>query len=149
MLRATLCALLVAAATPLGAQEQKQPQAPRPVQTDVALALVLAVDASGSVSDDRFALQKQGYAKAQLYGRDEKVYGGLNAFFLLMDKPEAYGLPNEANAVLPRRNNRSGYFGAVVTAALGALAGLVALRDRGATRRAEDALRRSGPGGRM
>ena len=64
MLRATLCALLVAAATPLGAQEQKQPQAPRPVQTDVALALVLAVDASGSVSNDRFELQKQGYAAA-------------------------------------------------------------------------------------
>ena len=42
MLRATLCALLVLAATPLGAQEQKQPQAPRPAQTDVALALVLA-----------------------------------------------------------------------------------------------------------
>ena len=64
MLRATLCALLVLAATPLGAQEQKQPQAPRPAQTDVALALVLAVDASGSVSDDRFELQKQGYAAA-------------------------------------------------------------------------------------
>ena len=64
MLRATLCALLVVAATPLGAQEQKQPQAPRPVQTDVALALALAVDASGSVSDDRFELQKQGYAAA-------------------------------------------------------------------------------------
>src|SRR3974377_167039 len=64
MLRATLCALLVVAATPLGAQEQKQPQAPRPVQTDVALALVLAVDASGSVSDDRFELQKQGSAAA-------------------------------------------------------------------------------------
>jgi Protein of unknown function (DUF1194) len=64
MLRATLCALLVVAATPLGAQQQKQPQAPRPVQTDVALVLVLAADASGSVSDDRFALQKQGYAAA-------------------------------------------------------------------------------------
>jgi hypothetical protein len=64
MLRATLCALLVIAATPLGAQEQKQPQAPRPVQIDVALALVLAVDASGSVSNDRFELQKQGYAAA-------------------------------------------------------------------------------------
>jgi hypothetical protein len=64
MVRATLCALLVVAATPLGAQEQKQPQAPRPVQIDVALALVLAVDASGSVSNDRFELQKQGYAAA-------------------------------------------------------------------------------------
>src|SRR3974390_3823861 len=64
MLRATLCALLVVAATAIGAQEQKQPQAPRPVQTDVALALVLAVYGSGSVSDDRFELQKQGYAAA-------------------------------------------------------------------------------------
>ena len=41
-LRATLRALLVVVATPLRAQEQKQ--------TEVALALVLAVDASGSVS---------------------------------------------------------------------------------------------------
>ena len=64
MFRAALCALLVLAATPLGAQEQNQPQARGPVQTDVALALVLAVDASGSVSNDRFELQKQGYAAA-------------------------------------------------------------------------------------
>ena len=58
-----MCVVLVLATTLL-AQEQKQPQAPRPVQTDVALALVLAVDASGSVSDDRFELQKEGYATA-------------------------------------------------------------------------------------
>ena len=64
MFRATLCALLVLATTPLGAQERKQPQGPGQVQTDVALALVLAVDASGSVSDERFELQKQGYAAA-------------------------------------------------------------------------------------
>ena len=56
MLWAKLCALLVVAATPLGAQQQRQ--------ADVAHALVLAVDASGSVSDDRFELQKQGYAAA-------------------------------------------------------------------------------------
>jgi len=62
MLQATLCALLVT--TPLWVQQQKQPQAPGPVQTDVALALVLAVDASGSASDERFELQKQGYAAA-------------------------------------------------------------------------------------
>jgi hypothetical protein len=68
MLRAIFCAVLVLAATPLGAQQQQQqqqqPQAPRPVQTAVALALVLAVDASGSVSNGRFELQKQGYAAA-------------------------------------------------------------------------------------
>src|SRR5262249_28857595 len=70
-LRAILCALLVVAATPIGAQEQKQPQAPGPVQTKVAFALVLAVDASGSVSDDRFELQKQGYAVHSEIGRLE------------------------------------------------------------------------------
>ena len=69
------------------------------------------------VADDRLAnLQKQGYAKAQLYGRDEKVYGGLNAFFLLMDKPETYKLPDAANATLPSRNNVPGYVGGVATA---------------------------------
>ena len=62
MLRAALGAILVIAATPLCAQQL--PQAPRPVQTNVALTLVLAMDASGSVSDDRFELQKQGYAAA-------------------------------------------------------------------------------------
>ncbi len=94
------------------------------------------------------ALRTQGNRQAQLYGRDEGVYGGLNAFFLLMDKPETYGLPNEANAVLPRRNNRSSYFGVLVTAALGLVAGLVAFRDRGEIRRAEEALRRTDKTGR-
>mgnify|MGYP001201351847 CR=1 FL=1 len=62
MTRAGLCALLLLAATPLYAQQQTQPQAPGPVQSEVAL--VLAVDASGSVSNDRFELQKRGYAAA-------------------------------------------------------------------------------------
>ena len=62
MLRAALGAILVIAATPLWAQQL--PQAPRPVQTNVALTVALAMDASGSVSDDRFQLQKQGYAAA-------------------------------------------------------------------------------------
>jgi hypothetical protein len=62
MLRVVLCSVLLIAALPLVAQEQKPTQPP--AQTDVALALVLAVDASGSVSNDRFELQKQGYAAA-------------------------------------------------------------------------------------
>src|SRR6266536_2244927 len=41
-------------------------------------------------ADKRLAdLHSQGVAEAQLYGRDDSVYGGLNAFFLLMDKPAA------------------------------------------------------------
>jgi hypothetical protein len=37
---------------------------PKPAEPDVAVALVLAVDTSGSVSMGRFELQKQGYAAA-------------------------------------------------------------------------------------
>jgi formate dehydrogenase iron-sulfur subunit len=75
-------------------------------------------------------LLAQGVTEARLYGHDDSVYGGLNAFFLLMDAPETYQLPNEENAVLPSRNNIGGYLGALVTAALGVFAGLVALRRR-------------------
>ena len=80
-------------------------------------------------ADKRLAtLQAQGNTRAQLYGRDDKVYGGLSAFFLLMDKPEVYGLPNEQNAVLPSRNNARSYLGALLTAAVAVFAGLIAMR---------------------
>jgi formate dehydrogenase iron-sulfur subunit len=40
-------------------------------------------------------LQQEGVADARLYGVDESdnEVGGLNAFFLLLDEPEVYGLP--------------------------------------------------------
>jgi formate dehydrogenase iron-sulfur subunit len=76
------------------------------------------------------ALHSQGVQEARLYGADDSVYGGLNAFFLLMDEPEAYGLPNAENAVLPRRNNVSGYLATLATAVLGVIGGLIALRRR-------------------
>jgi formate dehydrogenase iron-sulfur subunit len=82
-------------------------------------------------------LHAQGLEEANLYGHDDKVYGGLNAFFLLMDKPEAYKLPNAKNAVLPQRNNLGGYLGLFGTAVLGLLGGVIALRDRGMRRRRE------------
>jgi formate dehydrogenase iron-sulfur subunit len=77
------------------------------------------------------ALHDQGYGQAQLYGRDDTVYGGLHAFFLLMAKPEVYGLPNAENAKLPGRNNRGGYLGALLAAVIGVFAGAVALRRNG------------------
>ncbi len=46
------------------AQSQAPPPQAIPAQTDVSVALVLAVDTSGSVSMSRFELQKQGYAAA-------------------------------------------------------------------------------------
>ena len=36
------------------------------------------------------ALHEQGVDQARLYGADDGVYGGLNAFFLLVDEPEAF-----------------------------------------------------------
>jgi formate dehydrogenase iron-sulfur subunit len=75
-------------------------------------------------------LHAQGLKQANLYGHDDEVYGGLNAFFLLMDKPETYNLPNAKNAVLPGRNNAGGYLGVLVTAVLGVFAALVARRER-------------------
>jgi formate dehydrogenase iron-sulfur subunit len=76
------------------------------------------------------ALHDQGVSEARLYGADDSVYGGLNAFFLLMDEPEKYRLPNAENAVLPSRNNVGGYLGALGTAVLAVLGGLFALRRR-------------------
>jgi len=53
-----------AIAAPAAAQDQAPPPQPIRPQTDVSVALVLAVDTSGSVSMDRFELQKRGYAAA-------------------------------------------------------------------------------------
>jgi formate dehydrogenase iron-sulfur subunit len=75
-------------------------------------------------------LHAQGVPEARLYGADDDVYGGLNAFFLLMDKPEAYRLPNAANAVLPSRNNQRGYLATLVTAVVAVIGGLIAFRRR-------------------
>jgi Protein of unknown function (DUF1194) len=57
-LAARLLALLVATAAAAGAS------APVRAQVAVDLQLVLAVDVSGSVSDERFRLQQKGYAEA-------------------------------------------------------------------------------------
>jgi formate dehydrogenase iron-sulfur subunit len=75
-------------------------------------------------------LHAQGLKEANLYGHDDKVYGGLNAFFLLMNKPEVYGLPDARNAVLPGRNNVGGYVGALATAVLGVFGAVIARRER-------------------
>jgi Protein of unknown function (DUF1194) len=58
--------LFAAAAVPALAQTPASPSvpSPRPAQTDVSVVLVLALDTSGSVSNDRFELQKRGYAAA-------------------------------------------------------------------------------------
>jgi len=73
-------------------------------------------------------LQKQGVTKAQLYGADQSVLGGLNSFYLLVDKPETYGLPS--NPKLPSRSVPRASFWAIVTAFLTGLGALFAFRER-------------------
>jgi formate dehydrogenase iron-sulfur subunit len=85
-----------------------------------------------SAADKRLAqLQQAGFTNAQLYGRDpNQVYGGLNSFFLLMDKPDVYGLPTGESARLPSRNNIGGYLGVVIAGALAVLGAVLAFRRR-------------------
>ena len=49
-------------------------------------------------------LHGQGASEAYLYGADTKILGGLNAFYLLMDPPETYGLPTAVQAQVPSRS---------------------------------------------
>ena len=63
-------------AAPAAAQDQAPPPQPIRPQTEVSVALVLAVDTSGSVSMDRFELQKRGYAAAF---RDPQVLNAIRS----------------------------------------------------------------------
>jgi formate dehydrogenase iron-sulfur subunit len=47
-------------------------------------------------------LHERGEQRAFLYGADVTILGGLNSFYLLVDKPAAYGLPEHPQ--LPTRN---------------------------------------------
>jgi formate dehydrogenase iron-sulfur subunit len=81
-------------------------------------------------------LHQRGERGAYLYGADDRgPLGGLNAFFLLTDRPEVYGLPPEPK--LPSRNlGPSSLWTAIGAVAVG-LAGLFSFRGR----RAADAER--------
>jgi formate dehydrogenase iron-sulfur subunit len=89
----------------------------------------------GSIAELRTRAQKrkeqlhsQG-VQAELYGDDPSgPLGGLNSFYLLVDKPEVYGLP--VHPQLPTRNlAKSATFSVASAAVLGVLA-LVGLRKR-------------------
>jgi formate dehydrogenase iron-sulfur subunit len=74
-------------------------------------------------------LHGQGQSKARLYGADDKILGGLNSFYLLMDEPEVYGLP--ANPKIPSRSVLASTFWSVITGLLVALGMLFQFRERG------------------
>jgi formate dehydrogenase iron-sulfur subunit len=78
-------------------------------------------------------LHGRGERGAYLYGADDKVLGGLNSFYLLVDKPETYGLPPDPK--LPSRNLKRGSAWSAISAVAIGIAGLLSLR----TRRMDDA----------
>ncbi len=74
-------------------------------------------------------LKATGQTKAQLYGADERILGGLNSFYLLVDEPETYGLPRHPQ--LPSRSVRASSLFSIGSAILLGLAALLSYRRRG------------------
>jgi formate dehydrogenase iron-sulfur subunit len=73
------------------------------------------------------ALHALGKKEAYIYG-DEDILGGLNSFYLLVDRPEVYGLP--AAPKLPSRSLWRSSFVSAFSAAIVGLLGLLSLRRR-------------------
>jgi formate dehydrogenase iron-sulfur subunit len=73
-------------------------------------------------------LQEQGEKRAYLYGADEKMLGGLNSFFLLVDRPEVYHLPPDPK--LPSRNVPMSALFSGLGALVAAVIALVNFRNR-------------------
>lgn len=69
------------------------------------------------------------------------MLGGLNAFFLLVDRPEVYGLPPDPK--LPSRNLTPGSVWSAVGALLVGLMGVVSFRTRTRAGAEADADRRA------
>ncbi len=75
-------------------------------------------------------LKKMGFTNAQLYGEDQNgPLGGLNAFFLLLDRPSVYGLPEKPR--LPQNNVFADSLLSIGSALLVGVGALVAFRERG------------------
>jgi formate dehydrogenase iron-sulfur subunit len=69
-----------------------------------------------------------GEKRAYLYGADDKILGGLNSFYLLVDQPEVYGLPIAPK--MPTRNLIPASLFSTAGAVVLALLGLVGIRKR-------------------
>jgi formate dehydrogenase iron-sulfur subunit len=74
-------------------------------------------------------LRQAGESRAHLYGDDEAMLGGLNSFYLLVDKPEVYGLPPDPK--VPSRNLKPSAVWSLLGAIALTLTGLVSFRNRG------------------
>jgi formate dehydrogenase iron-sulfur subunit len=76
-------------------------------------------------------LHERGVPQARLYGADDQILGGLSSFYLLVDKPEVYGLP--AAPIEPDRTVLPSSWRAFVAAVWLTIASLVAFRRRGSS----------------
>jgi formate dehydrogenase iron-sulfur subunit len=78
-------------------------------------------------ADARLAqLKKLGERKANIYGYDEA--SGQNVFYLLMDKPDVYGLP--VKPAIQQRNKVSSILGTKIAAAIAGITALAGLIER-------------------
>jgi formate dehydrogenase iron-sulfur subunit len=73
-------------------------------------------------------LHGTGEKRAYLYGADDTMLGGLNAFFLLVDRPEVYRLP--ADPRMPSRNLAPSALWSALGAIVVGLAGIFSFRSR-------------------
>lgn len=76
-----------------------------------------------------WTLKEEGYDRPATGAQDIKLVGGLNVFYLLLDKPEVYGLPSQ-DPGLPQRNFAPSAGAALVAAAVLGVAGVAAFRKR-------------------
>lgn len=94
-------------------------------------------------ADTRLAtLQSMGNSRAYLYGRDDAILGGLNAFYLLEDKATVYGLPEVPK--LPSRDVASSGLIGVGAAVMAGLASMLAFRKHRMDSPADEAHARGG-----
>src|SRR2546428_117345 len=74
-------------------------------------------------------LKQEGYERPTTGAQDLKVVGGLNVFYLLLDKPEVYGLPSK-DPGLPQKNILPNAGGALLMAGVLGIAGVASFRKR-------------------
>src|SRR6266567_1466637 len=73
-------------------------------------------------------LQERGVKEARLYGADDTILqGGLNSFFLLLDEPEVYNLPQ--NPQRPARNVAPASIWTIIAAGIVGLMGIIFFRE--------------------
>ncbi|MGQ0540164.1 MAG: 4Fe-4S dicluster domain-containing protein [Gemmatimonadaceae bacterium] len=83
------------------------------------------VDELMTMADERVAQLKAGGVDAYVYGKSD-ILGGLNAFYVLVDEPNVYGLP--ASPALPSSNVAEGFALSGAAAAALAVTGVAAFR---------------------